>query len=196
MKKIGLIAILVIIVVCIVLVFNNASSGRKENKVANTATIEKNAQTKNVVANETVSNVKKTKVTKLENGVRYSLNDEIKTEIVIGDNFYGTQISDINMNFNNYEGKIIEIEGLYFENDMYTFVGRYATSAVCPTCPPGFVYFEYEWKGDEKIKLTDSEDWIKVIGTLRKGFDGEEYYYIDVISLDVLNEKGIDTVSN
>lgn len=102
----------------------------------------------------------------------------------------------MSLNFDQYEGKTIEIEGLYFENAPFTFVGRYSTSNMCPTCPTGYSYFEYEWHGDENFDLTDSENWIKVVGTLKKGFDDVEYYYIDAQSISLMNEKGVETVEN
>ena len=67
---------------------------------------------------------------------------------------------------------------------------------MCPTCPTGYSYFEYEWHGDENFDLTDSENWIKVVGTLKKGFDDVEYYYIDAQSISLMNEKGVETVEN
>lgn len=234
MKKIGLVAILIMMIVAIAFVVINASSGKKEAKVANqdsgklTATQNvvsenevstENSVSKNVVNNEEsidagnntqesnnvadnpmISNAPKrtTTVTELKTGTKYSVDDSItKADIVVGDNYYGTQIADINLNFENYHGKTIEIEGLYFDNMPYTFVGRYSTSAVCPTCPAGYSYFEYEWNGDKEINLEDSESWIKVIGTLKEGNDATgPYYYIDASSIELEKSQGILTVSN
>jgi hypothetical protein len=198
LKKVGLVIVLIIIVIVIILVAVNASTGKKE-KSTNVATVEKVAQsTQNsvtVALNATEGN-KETKVTQLESGTMYSFEtEEITPEIVVGDNYYGTQIADMNLNFDEYEGKTIEIEGLYFENTPYTFIGRYSTSNVCPDCPEGYSYFEYEWKGED-IELTDSTSWMKIVGTLRKGNDGVEYYYIDANNIEIMNESGIETVSN
>ena len=210
LKKVGLIAILVVIVIAIAFVIINSSSGKKEEKASTkNASVSKvsqseNTSEENIVENTTEDSVvveekeiKTATVTELEDGTKYSVTDEeITPEIVIGDNYFGTQLADINMNFDQYEGKTIEIEGLYFENMDYTFVGRYSTSNVCPTCPTGYSYFEYEWHGDKKLPVADSENWLKVVGTLEKGYDGVEYYYIDVANVEIMNEKGIDTVSN
>lgn len=203
-KKIGLIAVLVVIVVAIIFVIVNASSGKKEAKTGNVdvAPVSKSAGAENSVENnevENTTNEDKKAVTKevLEDGTVYSITgEEITPEIVVGDNYFDTQIADMNLNFNQYEGKTIEIEGLYFINNPYTFVGRYSLSNICPDCPAGYSYFEYEWNGEEIPELKDEETWIKLVGTLRKGNDGMEYYYIDVASLAVMNEKGLDTVSN
>lgn len=207
-KKIGLVIILLVIVIAIVFVVKNSSSGKKEAKVdTNSTTVSKVAQSdeeepdnteeENNVSNEETAEVKTATVTELADGTKYSVTDEeITPEIVIGDNYFGTQLADINMNFDQYEGKTMEIEGLYFENTPYTFVGRYSTSNVCPTCPTGYSYFEYEWKGDKELPVKDSETWIKAVGTLRKGNDGVEYYYLDIQNIEIMNEAGQDTVSN
>lgn len=218
LKKVLLIIVLLAIVAGVAWVAINASTGKKEVKQnpSGAASVEKVAQgntsVSNTVSNEEVSNetsnettenvtVEKEVVaateTKLADGIKYSIsNKEIKPEVVLKDNYYDTVIADMNLNFENYEGKTIQMDGLYFENGQYTFVGRYSTSNVCPACPAGYAYFEYEWHGDKEIELTDSESWIKVIGTLKKGNDGVEYYYIDADSIEVMNEKGVETVSN
>jgi len=200
-KKIGLIIALIIIIVGIVFVVVNSSSGKKEEKTSVANSISKvTGESDNIEIENTSRETKATTVTTLSDGVKYSVTDEeIAPEVVLGDNYFDTQIADINFNFDQYENKTIEIEGLYFENPfedtVYTFVGRYSISNMCPTCPAGYSYFEYEWHGDE-ISLTDSDTWIKIIGTLKKGFDGVEYYYIDAQSIEVMNEKGLETVSN
>lgn len=201
LKKVGLILLLVVIVVVIVLVAVNASSGKKEEKTnSDSGKISKVSQDNNQntqVNQESTEDQTKIIITKMDDGTKYAVTEEdIKPEIVLGDNYFDTQITDISLNFNKYEGKTIEIEGLYFENTPYTFIGRYSTSNMCPTCPTGISYFEYEWKGDQKIPVTQENEWIKVIGTLKKGFDQVEYYYIDVASIEIMNEKGMDTVSN
>ena len=122
---------------------------------------------------------------------------EEQTDIIIGDNYFDTQMADINMNFSKYEGKTVEIEGMSLTNDPFTFVGRYSTSNICPDCPTGYSYFEYEWKGDKTPELQEEETWLKVRGTFKKGDDnGMEYYYIDVANMEVMNEKGLETVNN
>lgn len=224
-KKLVLIGALIIIILVVVLIMVNTKSGKREEKLSVNTNITRsgnekndsksnndidstenetlntvNAQEANTVEdNESTENVKlKTKIEELSDGVKYSVsNEEIKPEIVIGDNYFATQVLDMSMNFEQYEGKTIEIEGLYFENMPYTFVGRFSTSVVCPTCPTGYSYFEYEWHGDEELNLTDSDNWIKIIGTLKLGNDGAiDYPYIDVNSIEIMNEKGIETVVN
>lgn len=203
LKKIVLIIVLIIILAGIVLIVVNSSSGKKEVKTGNS---NKTSVTKTNGAQSTNSNNTTVKVsdntknvtkTELSDGTLYSLTDEkVVPDIVVGDKFYDTQIADMTMNFNNYEGKTIEIEGYHLTNGPYTFVGRYSLSNLCADCPAGYSYFEYEWKGNEKVNLKEEDDWIKVVGKLKRGNDGTEYYYIDVLSLEVMKEKGLDTVSN
>ena len=144
------------------------------------------------------SNYEKTKVS---DGTLYLLDGkEVKTDMVIDEKFYDTTISDIWLNPDNYMNKNIEIEGMYLENSPYTFVGRYSTSNLCPNCPAGYSYFEYQLQGDIDYKFKDEKDWIKVIGILEKGNDETtnytDYYFLKVLSLEIMNKKGNDTVNN
>lgn len=200
-KKISLIILLIAIIAVVVFVVVN-SNQKQEKKVASTNTVvgeERSTESEQPTNNETSSS-KEIKVTELSDGTLYSTTDEeIKPDMVVGDNYFDTTIADLNLNFSKYEGKTIEIEGLYISNNPYTFVGRYSTSNLCPDCPAGYSYFEYELKGDNVPQLKEEEDWIKVKGTLKKAYDASissDYYYIDVASLEVMNEKGQDTVSN
>ena len=206
-KKILLVLVLLVIIAGIAFVAINASKGKKEAKqqASGQASVEKIAQDddkkeENEVLSQTAATEKNTlpvKEEKLSDGIKYSVRDtNKKPDVVLKDNYYDTQISEINLNFETYEGKTMEIEGFYFENGAYTFVGRYSTSNLCPYCPTGYSYFEYEWHGDEKVELKDSDSWIKVIGTLKKGNDGVEYYYIDADSIEIMNERGQETVTN
>lgn len=131
----------------------------------------------------------------------YSLDGKkTKSDLVIGDNYYDTTINDIYLNPDNYMNKNIEIEGMYLSNPPYTFVGRFSTSNLCPYCPTGLSYIEFVLDGKIDRNFTDEEDWIKIIGTLEKGNDEssayQDYYYLKVINLEVMNEKGLDTVKN
>lgn len=142
--------------------------------------------------------------TELEDGVLYSIEGKkVEPDMIIGDNYFDTTITDIYLNPQNYSGKKIQIEGMYLLSDpklQYTFVGRYSLNSLCPSCPAGYSVMEYQLKGNIDAQLVDEDSWIKVIGTLSKGNDEtsnfEDYYYLDVISLEVMNEKGQLTVNN
>ena len=99
-----------------------------------------------------------TATTQLDDGVLYVIKGRENTtaDIVIGDNYFDTQISDMMLNPSSYDGKTIEIEGMYLLNYPYTFVGRYSTANLCAYCPQGYSYLEYVWDGID-IDLTEEE---------------------------------------
>ena len=139
--------------------------------------------------------------TELSDGILYSKDGkEVKADVIIDDKYFDTTINDIWTNPDSYKNKNIQIEGMYLENLPYTFVGRYAESSLCPNCPPGYSYFEYQLDGKLDRKFTDSNEWIKVIGTLEVGNDETtgytDFYYLKVLTLEVMNEKGQTTVNN
>lgn len=176
-----------------------AEAKAEENETA-TNTVE------NTVSAEKASSSKGYVKTELADGVLYSIDGkQYKPDLVIDEKYYDTTIQDIWLNVNSYKGKKVEIEGMYLENkvsekEKYTFVGRYSTSSLCPNCPPGYSYFEYSLDGKIDRELVDSKDWIKVIGTIEVGNDATtdytDFYYLKVLSLEVMNEKGNDTVNN
>ena len=139
--------------------------------------------------------------TELEDGTLYSFTDEeIKPDVVLTDNYFDTTINDMMLNYNKYKGKTIQIEGMHMVSGPYTFVGRYSTSNVCATCPQGYSYMEYVLDKKIDANLVNEDTWIKVIGTFSKGRDAssnfEDYYYLKVLSIEVMKEKGQTTVNN
>lgn len=121
--------------------------------------------------------------------------DETNIDIVVGDEYYSTQINDWYMNFEEYEGKTVEIEGYYISDYLpYLFVGRYGPT--CAYCQGAYVCFEFYTKED-LTKLVSGQDWIKVKGILRQDEDESgQFYYIETMSIDKMEEVGLDTVTN
>lgn len=118
--------------------------------------------------------------------------EKIKADIVMGNDFFVTQINEFYANFEDYEGKTVEIEGFKLMSGDYTFIGRYG-----PGCCVNdeFACLEYSYNGDLDIDI--EKDWVKMIGKLTLGNDnGVEYIYLDVLSAEILQERGIDTVYN
>ena len=197
-KRVLWIILLIIFIVAIVLIIkfaNSKSSTNDANIVDNTYNKKSNA-----IVEEKTDEAQYQKV-ELDDGILYSIDGkQYQSDIVIGDNYYDTTINDMFLNPENYMEKNIEIEGMYLENLPWTFVGRYSTSNVCVYCPEGYSYFEYQLKGKIDREFTAKEDWIKVIGTLAKGNDEtsdyQDYYYIEVLSIEIMNERGLDTVTN
>lgn len=200
MKKIVWIIVLIIIVIGVgLLAFNLKKRDNSNDYTINTNSIAYRSIEENEVQEE--NEIKQTTIKDLNDGKLYSISDtEIKPDIVIGDKYFDTQITDIMKNYDNYEGKIIEIEGMYIDSNPYTFVARYSTNASsCPYCSGGYSYIEYMWKG-EKIELTDTISWIKVVGKIKVLCDDstydQKYAYIEADNIEIMNERGKEVVSN
>ena len=195
-----LIAVIIAIVGAIVF-FNNASQQQKDKASDNSKNIG-NTKT-NTVTEEKNLNVEYEKID-LDDGTLYTITGKKEeADMVIGTNYYDTTITDIFYNPQNYMNKKIEIEGMYLlsgPNMPYTFVGRYSTNSLCPSCPAGYSVLEYQLQGKLEREFKDEKDWIKVIGTLGKGNDEtsnfQDYYFLKALNIEVMNEKGEDTVKN
>ena len=122
-----------------------------------------------------------------------------KPDIVVGDKHYATQINDWYMNFQDYEGKTVSIDGYYMNFGGYTLVGRMGPA--CPYCTGGYVNFEFKTDLDLS-KLKSEESWIRVKGILRKGKYSiskdvsQLIYYIEAVEVEELPEVGVDTVTD
>jgi uncharacterized membrane protein YcgQ (UPF0703/DUF1980 family) len=110
-----------------------------------------------------------------------------------------SQVNDVYLNPEDYLGKTIKLEGL-FKIDQgydksYCFVLRYG-----PGCCgyDGNVGFEVSWNKDkEKEKPYPGEDtWVEATGELKTyEEDGyNKFLYLDLVSLNVLDKKGQETV--
>lgn len=121
--------------------------------------------------------------------------DSDNIDIVVGDNLYATQINDWYMNFDQYDGKSVEIEGYYIDEFApYLFIGRYGP--VCPYCQGGYVSFEI-FTDEDLSEFQNAKDWIKVKGILRSDTDGSgNFCYIEVMSVEKMSEVGVETISN
>lgn len=121
-------------------------------------------------------------------------------DIVVGDNLYATQINDWYINFEDYDGKTVEIEGYYVDIGGYSFVGRKGPS--CPYCSGGYVSFEFSTDEDLSVWTSESS-WIRVTGILREGAmypgagqDPYPFYYIEALRAEEMDAVGVDTVTN
>ena len=190
-KQIALTIVLLLIIVGSIVVIStstkrrNPEVGRAGNNTSLQGTAAENAEKKDIT------------VTKLDDGTLYATSEQIdKADVVLTDNYFDTTVADINTNFSSYEGKTIELQGMYLTNDNLSFVGRFSTSNLCASCPQGYSYLEFVLNSDDLPKFKSEKDWLKVKGTLKSGDGGSEYYYIDVASIEVMNERGQETVSN
>ena len=207
-KKIMWILLLIVFVIAIIVitVLAKPRDTSNDNSVA-VKQVNDSKESKNNTSNAVKQNTSKEyKRSVLNDGILYSENGEkLKSDKIIGTEYFDTTINDMYLYPDNYVGKKIEIEGFYLVAEPYTFVGRYSTSSVCPYCTGGFSYIQYEFDGKIEETLKDQETWIKLIGTWEKGkmnYGTEEnpnyddYYYLKVLNFEVMNEKGEDTVKN
>ena len=117
-------------------------------------------------------------------------------DITVGDNYYATQINDWYMNFKEYEGMVVQIEGYYIDEfSPYILIGRKGPS--CPYCQGGYVSFEF-YTDEDLSSLSTGRDWLRVTGILRKGVDKKQgvFYYIEALKTEHLPKAGIGTISN
>jgi uncharacterized membrane protein YcgQ (UPF0703/DUF1980 family) len=119
---------------------------------------------------------------------------EVKPDLIIPENLYITQLNDIYLNFDEYDGKIVEIEGMKFVYDGYKFVGRYGPGC-CANDSVALLEYECDPSLEEGIELEST--WIKVTGVLRLGNDGTmDYIYIETISIETPEIRGEETVTS
>ena len=204
-KKLLWIAVLIIAIIGIVaaiIVMNNINQSKKDatnddgknSAVANRTATENETQPTN-------TNGEYTKI-ELDDGTLYTNTGKKETaDMVIGTNYFDTTITDMFYNPGNYQDKKIEIEGFYLTNrdgTPYTFVGRYSKNTLCPTCPSGYSVLEYQLDGKIAETFKEESTWLKVIGELEEGYDEfyGEYYYLKVLNLEVMKEKGDMEVVN
>lgn len=187
MIKAAVVIVIILSVFCIGACSNRQSAANNNKMAQSTAAAESSSSAAGV--SETTG----------PEGYDYNIEEDKKTfdaghiDIVVGDNFFATQINDWYANFDDYDGKTVEIEGYYIDSYPYKFVGRFGPS--CPYCSVGYVAFEI-YTDEDPADFISGTDWIKVQGILRKGKDSSgEFYYLEAISL-VKGPVGKDTVIN
>jgi len=118
--------------------------------------------------------------------------------IVIKEKMFVTQVNDIYLNSEDYLGKTIKLQGVFkaeqpYEGDPYCFVLRYG-----PGCCgfDGNVGFEIKWDETRAQPFPKEDSWVETTGILKQyeedGYD--QYLYLDLISLNVLNKRGSEIV--
>lgn len=143
-------------------------------------------------------------------------------DLVFKDKNYVSLINDCFINPKDYVGKTVEIEGFYIWDGLRTYVGR--KGPVCPYCTAGYVGIEYHGDEKSVInappeganttppdgvfvpekknpdpkydRFVIGDTWIKVKGYVRQGNDptAGAFTYIEAISVEVMSEKGTETV--
>jgi len=114
----------------------------------------------------------------------------------ITEKMFITQCNDIYLNPDDYIDKIIKIEGLYYhmedtqEEMTRHFVIRYGPACCVNDSSAGF---EIRYDGE----YPEIDDWIVVTGTIKKiQRNGNDFVALNVISLEVSEERGAEQVIN
>ena len=125
--------------------------------------------------------------------------------IEIRENMFITQINSINLNYRDYLGKTIKLEGFLMQNrwpekNMYYIIRK------GPGCcgDDGDIGFEISWNPDYN-GLNDNTgqrafpnpgDWIQALGELRRyNFMGRDFLYIALSELNVMERRGAEFVT-
>ena len=133
-----------------------------------------------------------------------SRNDEVNSVYEIGENMFITQIDDINLNYREYLGRTIKLEGLFMQNH-WAGVDSYYVIRNAPGCcgDDGEVGFQVSWEtpyeedaGDDKRTYPKTSDWVEAQGEL-KSYErsGIIFVYIALSELNVLEKRGAEFVN-
>jgi len=118
--------------------------------------------------------------------------------IEIKEKMFITQVNDVYLNSKDYLGKTIKLEGIFkndqtYDGEQYYFVLRYG-----PGCCgyDGVAGFEIKWDESKEQEYPPVDSWVESTGVLKQyeqdGYD--QYLYLDLISLNVLDKRGAETV--
>ena len=111
----------------------------------------------------------------------------------IDEKLFITNVNNIYLNYEDYVGKHIKIEGLYMEipdvdNTTYNIVARHGPACCVDDDIVGFQILNYETK-------PQINDWIEVIGTVETyDVNGYTAVYIKVTSLNIKEDHGLEYV--
>jgi uncharacterized membrane protein YcgQ (UPF0703/DUF1980 family) len=123
--------------------------------------------------------------------------------IEIKEKLFIAQTNDIYLNAEDYMGKTIKLEGLFKsvqyegEHSSYCFVLRYGPGCCGNDGSAGFeVAWETRQEEGDKAPYPDIDEWVEAVGTLKTyEEDGYPYLYLALSSLNVLDERGAEFVT-
>lgn len=112
----------------------------------------------------------------------------------ITEEMFVTQINDIYLNSEEYMNQNIKLQGYYltveYNGTIYSNVVRNGPGCCTNDDLAGF---EFRWDGE----MPEENDWIEVVGTLvwvEEG--GEQFLCLNLSSLTVLEERGLERVTH
>jgi zinc transport system permease protein len=119
------------------------------------------------------------------------------TVVEIGEKMFIARTNDVYLNPEEYLGKTIKLEGLFkseqYGEQSYCFVIRYG-----PGCcgNDGNAGFEVSWDNKDAAAYPKADDWVEARGVLRTyEEDGYPYLYLALSSLNVLDNRGAEFVT-
>jgi zinc transport system permease protein len=122
-----------------------------------------------------------------------------KKVVEITEKLFIAQTNDIYLNAGDYMGSTIKLQGLFkkaqYETraEPYCFVLRYG-----PGCcgDDGNAGFEVAFRNGSLPAYPEEDDWVEAVGVLKSYVEDDyPYLYIELSSLDVLDERGAEFVT-
>jgi uncharacterized membrane protein YcgQ (UPF0703/DUF1980 family) len=116
--------------------------------------------------------------------------------VVIREKLFMGQVYDIYLNANDYVGKTIKLEGVFLvqeaeeQAEPYRMIVRYGPGGCCGV--DGLVGFEVAWERPG-LKYPENNSWVEATGVLKQ--DKSFFPYIELLSLNVLDKRGAEFVS-
>jgi uncharacterized membrane protein YcgQ (UPF0703/DUF1980 family) len=114
-----------------------------------------------------------------------------KKIVEIKERYFMAQCYDVMLNPDDYKGKLLKIQGLYFEEEGYHGIYR-RTPGCCGD--DGSIGFKIEFEGPSP----KNDDWIEVVGSVVISDDENayDYIYLKLESITVLTKRGKEFVTN
>ena len=127
-----------------------------------------------------------------------SSNSVSKKIVEIKEKMFLAHVNDIYTNARDYLEKTIKLEGIFsqlpYNEETFCFVFRYG-----PGCcvGDGYAGFEVTWAKENAQPYPENDSWVEATGELnayeRNGYP--QYLYLDLSSLNVLNTRGEEFVT-
>ncbi|MCL1795255.1 MAG: hypothetical protein FWG37_00040 [Clostridia bacterium] len=124
--------------------------------------------------------------------------DTIPVDVTIGEKMFISQTDDIYYNANDFLGKTIKLEGMFFDLAFYpSDPPFYTVIRNGPGCCGNDGSIGFEVRFDEKagISAPNNNDWVEAIGILEEyEIYEQKFLRLNLIGLKVLDVRGLETV--
>lgn len=123
--------------------------------------------------------------------------EEIAVDLDIKEKLFMAQINDIYINFPEYAGKTVRMEGFiissYFEptDELYTMVYRFG-----PGCcgDDEIIGMEVAWTNADAV-FPEDQTWVEAIGVVEEYTElGQTYVRLNLLSLTPLQTRGAERI--